>query len=174
MIPIIEHYWECTLAYLLDVFIKNEKIYQMQYKSFLLCCFCVFFMVHITTSKDALVCIWWWDSCSGYLGSVAYPLIAITPRSVLNPMILLWPCLIGRSPCDVLAELWHHSKQVQSPDVPLCSLFNWERHEPPYPLSYGLNSTAIALLQGFGIRLPMKVDMPLKTKKQNPTHLWDK
>ena len=31
-----------------------------------------------------LNCIWWWGSNSGDLGSVEYPFIAITPRSILT------------------------------------------------------------------------------------------
>ena len=34
--------------------------------------------------RRTLNCIWWWDSISGFLESIEYPLIAITPRSTLT------------------------------------------------------------------------------------------
>ena len=40
--------------------------------------------------------------------------------------------------------LWNRSKRVRTPVALLCSLaskYPWERYEPPYPPSYGLNST---------------------------------
>ena len=35
------------------------------------------------------------------------------------------------------------SKRVRTP----VALLRWERHKPPYPLSYGLNSTTTVLLK---------------------------
>ena len=40
--------------------------------------------------------------------------------------------------------LWNHSTRVRISVALLCSLsgkYPWERYEPPYPPSYGLNST---------------------------------
>ena len=45
--------------------------------------------------------------------------------------------------------LQNHSKQVHTPVALLRSLLDkypWERYEPPYPPSYGLNSTTTVLL----------------------------
>ena len=48
------------------------------------------------------------------------------------------------------------SKRVQTPVTLLSSLsdkYPWKRYEPPYPPSYGLNSTTTVLLkEGFGIK----------------------
>ena len=45
--------------------------------------------------------------------------------------------------------LWNRSTQGRTPIPLLCSLsgkYPWERYEPPYPPSYGLNSTTTVLL----------------------------
>ena len=48
------------------------------------------------------------------------------------------------------AGLQNRTKQVQTPVALLRSLLNkypWEKYEPPYPHSYGLNSTTTVLLK---------------------------
>ena len=66
------------------------------------------------------------------------------------------------------------SKGVRTPVALLCSLsgkYPWERYEPPYPLSYGLNSTTTVLLGRMALALNnlQRVDMPLN-KETKP--LW--
>ena len=46
-------------------------------------------------------------------------------------------------------RLWNRSKRIRTPVVLLRSLsdkYPWERYEPTYPPSYGLNSTTTVLL----------------------------
>ena len=50
-----------------------------------------------------------------------------------------------------LDGLRNRCKPVRTPVALLQSLsdkYPWERYEPPYPPSYGLNSTTTALLEG--------------------------
>ena len=58
-----------------------------------------------------------------------------------------WECPRGvMVKCD---GLQNHSKRVRTPVALLRSLsvkYPWERYEPPYPSSYGLNSTTTVLL----------------------------
>ena len=55
--------------------------------------------------------------------------------------------------CNGLSTgLQNCGKRVQTPVMLLCPLldkYHWERHEPPYPLSYGLSSTTTFLLEGW-------------------------
>ena len=71
---------------------------------------------------------------------------------------------------DVLEVKW---LKRCTPVVVLRSLsgkYTWERYEPTYPPSYGLNSTTPVLLEGWaGIKYPTKVDMRLN--KETKTNL---
>ena len=65
------------------------------------------------------------------------------------------------------------STRVRTPVALLCSLlgkYPWERYEPPYPPSYGLNSTSTVLSRRMALALNnlQRVDMPLnKETKPN-------
>ena len=61
--------------------------------------------------------------------------------------------------------------RVRTPVALLCSLsgkYPWERYEPPYPPSYGLNSTSTVLSRRMALALNnlQRVDMPLNKETE--------
>ena len=58
--------------------------------------------------------------------------------------------MLGLFPRGVMVKAQNCGKQVQT-SVTLLHLlsdkYTWERHEPPYPSSYGLNNTTSVLLE---------------------------
>ena len=54
--------------------------------------------------------------------------------------------------------------------------YPWERYEPPYPPSYGLNSTTTVLLGRMALALNnlKRVDMPLNKETKPNQYPWER
>ena len=101
-------------------------------------------------------------------------IISITSKSYNFAKNLL---IIRGCSCGVMVKamgLWNHSKRVRTPVALLRSLsgkYPWERYDPPYPPSYGLNSTTIVLRGEIALALNnlQRLICQLKTKNPNQT-----